>query len=100
MTDTEKTAAQLEAEGATTVDVQWRDITFTVPAVDEIDLDTLAMFESGKVALAIKAVLGTIAYAKLQRDHQAKHGTSIKARDGADLLNEIAIAYGFTSRGE
>jgi len=89
-----KSPAQAEAEGATTVDVAWRGLTFAVASdPDDWDVATLLAFEEGKAASGVRSLLGKKQWAKLVQ-------TKPKTRDLGDLFGTIATALGLDAAGE
>ena len=64
--DHKKSAAQIEAEGVATIDVEWRGQTFTI-AADPGDwkVTTSLAFEDGKAVTGVKGVLGDAQWASL-----------------------------------
>lgn len=91
---------QNEAEGETTIDVEWEGINFQIPVVDELDIDALSAFETGRSATAAKGVLGDTTYLRVRREFEKNHGRTPKVKDLRGLMDVIAVAYGFKSLGE
>lgn len=89
-----KTAAQIEAEGIETVDIEWRDLTFTVPATpDDWPVVITLAFEEGKAATGVKGMLGREQWAELMK-------TKPRNRDLGELFDEIAAAVGLGDAGK
>lgn len=96
----ESTPAQREAEGTETVTVDWDGVPVTVPgSVENLDLDALDAFESGKAVAAIKAMVGPKAYDKLRADYQKANGRKPVVGDLGRLMDAVAAAYGFDNSG-
>lgn len=96
---TDKTPAQLEAEGAETITVDWNGIPVTVPAtVDQLDLDAIEALEAGKAVTAIRAIVGSRAFDKLKADYAKQHGRP-KVSDLEAMVEALAKAYGFDTSG-
>lgn len=93
MSEPIKPAAQLEAEGVTTVDVEWRGHTFTADADAEgWTVETTLAFEEGKAASIIRELLGPVQWAEFM-------STKPKNRDLKDLSSVLADALGLSSSG-
>lgn len=87
--DHQKPAAQIEAEAATEVTIEWRGQSFTIPAtLDDCDVDTLEAFENGKAIGAIKGLLGDKAYSAFKRKHKPN------VRDLKEFMAVVAEAMG------
>ena len=83
-----KSAAQIEAEGIATVDVVWREHTFTVTAdPDDWTVETTLAFEEGKAASGVRLILGPDQWAELLKDKP-------RNKDLGDLFESIAKALG------
>ena len=94
------TAAEAEATGVD-LTVEWDGFTIVLPAsVDDWEIDALEAFETGRVATAVRGLLGSRRYDELRRDYQAKHGRKPTVGDFGGLVNEIAKIYGFVDLGE
>lgn len=99
MTDT--SPAQREAEGDPTTTVDWDGVTVAIPASpDDMDLDALEAFEGGKAVAALRAMIGSKGYDQLRRDYESTNGRKPKVSDLGRLMDGIAGAYGFESKGE
>lgn len=86
--DHKKSAAQIEAEGVKTVDVQWRGHTFTVPAeAEDWPVEVTLAFEEGKAASGVRGMLGTEQWAELMK-------TNPRNKDLGDLFTAIAKDLG------
>lgn len=91
--DHQKSAAQVEAEGVQTIDVEWRGHTFTVPAdADDWTVEAMMAFEEGLNAHGLKAILEPAAWAELM-------ATKPRKRDLMDLFDAMAKALGMDSSG-
>lgn len=96
-----KPAAQLEAEGSETVDIEYEGITFTIAAsMDDWDLDTLEAFETGKGVAMIRGVLGVEGLAETRKTFAKAHGRKMRVKDLRELGDVIAQAMGLESAGE
>lgn len=92
--DHQKSAAQIEAEGAATVDVEWRDHTFTLPSdLDDVSVTTILAFEEGRVATAIRGLLGAAQWAEFMK-------TEPVTTDLRDLFDTFGPAMGLGTTGE
>lgn len=94
-----KSAAQREAEGADTVDVQWRGMTFEVPApAEDWPYWTVVRHLQNDLPAAVCNLIGPRATAQLQ----GKYPNMAASEAGelfADLFNEIAKELGLGSSG-
>ncbi|WP_213452895.1 hypothetical protein [Rhizomonospora bruguierae] len=88
-----KTAAQREAEGETTVTIEWEGHEFVVPT-DPEDWPTGAMraFEDGKAFTAIRALIGAKRYDRLGIDSWPNRKTT-------GLFEKFAEAAGLDDAG-
>jgi len=92
--DHNKSAAQIEAEGIETTDVEWRGHTFTVSTdPDNWSVETTLAFEEGKAASGVRSILGPKQWAEFMKSKPVN-------RDMADLFNEIAKALGLGTAGD
>ena len=92
--DHKKSAAQIEAEGIATVEVEWRGHTFTVTAdPDDWPVETMLAFEEGKAASGVRGMLGATQWAELMKSKP-------RTRDLSDLFSAIAAAMGLNTAGE
>ncbi len=88
-----KNAGQLEAEGATHTELNWRDFTFTIAAsADDWPVHATLAFEQGKAATGVQAILGDEQWAALM-------DTKPTNRDLTDLFDAIAQRLGLQSAG-
>lgn len=88
-------AAQAEAEGTTTLTIEWRGHQFTIPAsIEDASVDTLEAFENGKAVAAVRGILGPEQFASFK----AKHSPTV--RDLQSLMEPIAKAMGLDGSGE
>lgn len=82
--------AAVEASGAETLDVTWRDFVVTVPVtLDEWDGDAIEALEGGRGMIAIRGALGSKQRDKLAADFETKHGHKPRGKDWGDLLQTI-----------
>lgn len=96
----DKTPAQVEAEGDDTVTVDWDGVPVTVPAsAEDLDLDAIEAFETGKAVTALRAMVGSKEYDRLRADYAKANGHRPKVADLGNLMTEIAKAYGFDTAG-
>lgn len=88
-----KTAAQLEAEGVETLDVEWRDMSFTIGAdPDDWTLEIIEAFENNRGIGALRGVLGADQWAEVAK-------TKPRKRDLDDLSKVIVAALGLGDGG-
>ena len=93
-TDHQKPAAQIEAEGGGTIDIEWRDHTFTVPAdLETVSVKTVLAFEEGRSATAIRGLLGAAQWTEFMKTNPA-------TTDLRDLFDAIGPAMGLGRAGE
>jgi len=93
-TDRKKPAAQVDAEAVETVEVVWRDHTFTIDAdPDDWPVEVMLAFEEGKAAVGVRGILGAKQWADLMK-------TKPRSRDLGDLFDAVAKAIGFEGAGE
>lgn len=95
---TDPTPIEREVTDDRTVDFKGIPVTFPGSAED-LGLDTVEAFENMKVVTAIRGTLGA-GYEKLQADFKAKHGRPLQLRDLEELVDLVAVAYGFDRLGE
>ena len=89
--DHKKSAAQTEAEGIETIDVEWRGLSFTVPAdADDYPLEAVMAFERGENFAALEMILGPKSWAEFVRTKPLK-------RDAVDLFAALNDALGLDS---
>jgi hypothetical protein len=95
MTDSPTTPVQVEAEtGSTVVDIDWRDLTFTVSSdLDDWPVSATLALEDGNYASAIRAILGGDQFAAFM-------GFAPTNRDAREFFNVIATALGLGQAGE
>lgn len=92
--DHKKPAAQIEAEGAPTIDITWQGHTFTIDAdTDNWLVEVTQAYEDGKGASMIRGVLGPKQYAEFM-------ATRPRNKQLNELGEIIAKALGLTSAGE
>ena len=92
--DRKKSAAQIEAEKIETIEITWRDFTFTVDATAENWLvETTLAFEEGKAASGVRGILGAKQWAELMKSKPRNN-------DISDLFAVIANAMGLNTSGE
>lgn len=89
----QKTAAQREAEGIETVDVEFDDVVYTIVA-DPVDwtLDVTEAFEQGKAITAIRGLLGNAQW-------RVVRSKGYRNKDFNELFNLLAKAGGFGPAG-
>lgn len=86
--DHTKPAVQIEAERDQTADVQWRGLTFTVPAdPDDWTVETTLAFEDGHAANGVRLMIGPDQWKELM-------ATKPRNRDLGDLFDTIAKTLG------
>ena len=86
--DHKKPAAQIEAEGIATTDVEWRGHTFTVPTdPDDWKVETIAAAEKGLNFTSLELMLEPEQWAEFMK-------TKPRKRDGVDLFDAINKALG------
>ena len=91
--DHKKTAAQIEAEGIPTTDVEWRGLTFTVPTdPDDWSVEAVQAFERGRNFVGLETVLGPKQWAEFMK-------TKPRKRDGMDVFDAIAASLGLDNSG-
>lgn len=91
--DHKKSAAQIEAEGIPTVDIVWRDHTFTVGSdPDDWEVETTLAFEEGKVITGVRALLGKEQWAEFLK-------TKPRNRDTGELFDVLAKELGLGDAG-
>ncbi|PPJ31912.1 hypothetical protein C5E45_33005 [Nocardia nova] len=88
-----KTAAQREAEGIETAEVEFDDVIYSIP-VDPVDwpLDATEAFEQGKAITAIRGLLG-------EKQWRVVRSKGYRNKDFNELFNLLAKAGGFSSAG-
>lgn len=92
--DHKKSAAQIEAEGVETVDVEWRGHTFTIVAdADDYPLEAVMAFERGQNFVGLEIVLGPKQWHEFMK-------TKPRKSDGVDLMGAMNGALGFGDSGE
>lgn len=88
-----KSAAQIEAEGIKTLDIEWREFTFTIAATaEDWEVETTLAFEEGKAATGVRLILGADQWAQLMKSKP-------KNRDLSELFDAIAQANGLRDSG-
>jgi len=93
-TDHAKPAAQIEAEGEPTIDIEWNGHTFTIGSdPDDYPVETVLAFENGLNVTALQGLLGPTQWADFMKDKP-------KRRDVVDLFETFNAALGFGSAGE
>ena len=93
-TDHLKSAAQIEAEGVETVDVEWRGLAFAIVAdADDYPLEAVMAFERGQNFVGLELILGPKQWAEFMK-------TKPKKSDGVDLMGVMNDALGFGDSGE
>lgn len=93
--DRQASAAQLEAEGAAWVPVQWRGLEFLIPPVDEWSPYTVVIpLSQGNVLAAVGALLGPDQLIKMQRRYPRA-----AIPDFFDLFSAISKATGYGEAG-
>lgn len=91
--DHKKPAAQIEAEGITMADIEWRGHTFTVPSdADDWSVEAMMAFESGLNAHGMQAILEPAQWAELMSMKPLK-------RDLLDLFDVMSKALGLDDSG-
>lgn len=86
-------AVQLEAEGAITTELPWREFEFTIAATaDDWPVEATLAFEQGKAATGVQVILGDEQWAALLKSKPTN-------RDLSDLFDSIAKANGLRSSG-
>jgi hypothetical protein len=96
---TDKTPAQIEAEGGT-VDVDWLGHTITLPATpDDWDINVTRAFQRGDIVGAVEGLIGEAEFAKVEKAHRKAHGGKFLNRDLAPLGDKIAEVYGLETAG-
>lgn len=99
--DTAPSAAQAEAEGATTATITWEGVTVTFPSsVEQLDPDVLEAFENEKAITAVRGLLGSDEYERVRAEFLAKHSRKLAVGDLAGLMELVAEALGFGTPGE
>lgn len=94
-------AAQVEAEGAERMSIDWDGIQVKLPAtVEDWDPDALEAFETGKAITALRTVLGSRQYDEIRKVWASRKGRKPKLGDMTKLVEDIAKAYGFDGSGE
>lgn len=97
---TDKTPAQIEADGDETVIVKWDDIEITIPASPEdLDLDAIEALENGKGITFLRHLMGAVRYEQVKREWQKENGRKPRPDDVAPFLEDVAKVYGFDSAG-
>ena len=92
--DHRKPAAQLEAEGVPTVDIVWRDHTFTIGSdADDYPVEVVLAFEDGHNVTALRGLLGPEQWATFM-------ATKPVRRDISALFDTINTVLGYGSVGE
>lgn len=88
-----KTAAQREAEGDETTEIEWGGLSLTIPASMEDASAVVALsFEEGKIASALRALVGPEQWAEVMK-------TKPKMRDLGVLFDTVAAEMGLESAG-
>jgi len=83
-----KPAAQIEAEGIPTTDVQWRKHVFTVPTdPDDWSVAAIAAAEKGYNFTSLELMLGKVQWADFLKTKPLK-------RDGISLFEAVNAALG------
>ena len=91
--DHNKPAAQIEAEGIETTDVEWNGLTLTVPSdSDDWPVESVLAFEEGKVVSGLRAGLGAVQWAAVMKTKPLK-------RDLSSLFDSLAETLGFERAG-
>lgn len=100
--DDQKSAAQREADGDITVDIDWLGHTITLPAtVDGWDLNVTRAFRDGDRLTAVELLVGADRFAQIEAEHRANNGGSFTNADLRPLGEQIAKLYDLgTSLGE
>jgi len=95
--DAAKSAAQAEAEGDETLDVEWQGYTFTIPAqIDEWSGDALEAFEGGKAITAVRELVGSSRLDAVKREYRKQHGRAMRVKDYGEIVDAVAKRYGLT----
>lgn len=86
--DHKKSAAQIEAEGVETVDVEWRGLTFTLPSdPEDWSVAAISAAEKGQSFTSLELILGPKQWAEFMK-------TKPTRRDGIDLNRALTKALG------
>ena len=86
--DHNKSAAQIEAEGIQTTDVEWRGHTFTVASdPDDYPVEVIIAFEKGQHFVGLELILGDKGWARFMKTKPLK-------RDGVSLFEAIQEGLG------
>lgn len=94
MTTPKKPAAQTEAEGADTMQVVYKDVTYTFGAdPDDLDGAIIEALDDQKLSHALKAMLSDDDWLKFK-------ATKPRVRDYAGLIDAWATAAGHGTAGE
>jgi len=86
--------AKLEAENATTVEVEYKGVTYVFPAsLDDADGDALDAIDDQKLSHALQGLMAAEEWRKFK-------ATKPKVRDYGELFSAYAQAIGLESVGE
>lgn len=88
-------AAKAETTDATTIEVPWRDLTFTVPVPSEWDVDVVEAIEDERHAAIARGLLGPEQWAQFKASDPKP-----KVRDIIELVNALSTATTGGSAGE
>ena len=92
-TDHKKSAAQIEAEGVTTVTVECNGVHLGFPTdVDDWPVESVLAFEEGKVAVALRGVVDPRQWADLMATRPLK-------RDLVRIFDQLAESLGMERAG-
>lgn len=97
---TDKTPAQVEAEGDETVELEWLGHTVAIPASPEDwDINVTRAFASGDAIAVLEGLLGKAEFARIEKAHRAAHNGKFRNSDLTPLTERMAEVYGFDSMG-
>lgn len=83
-----KSAAQREAEGVETTDIEWQGLTLTLPTdSDDWSVESVLLFEKGQNANGLMEILGPVQWAKVMKTKPTK-------RDLGKLFEEMGEVFG------
>lgn len=95
-----KSAAQVEADGDTEVELEWEGHTYKIPAsFEDLDIDVIRAFEKRHAIAVVEGVFGSEQFALLERRTRAKNGGKFPSRLLAPLSDAIAKLQGLDNSG-
>ena len=97
---TDKTPAQIEADGDETIELEWLGHTVSIPAsTDDWDINVTRAFAKGDAIGVLEMLLGRAQFATIEAAHRKAHGGKFRNSDLTPLTERMAEVYGFENMG-